>query len=93
MDQELQQIISRLDKLVLQRSEITSKLASVDAKIALAIKERNRKQKEPSTKKKSAKAKRVLTDSPGEGLVIGDTIETVTRGKYFERKGEVININ
>ena len=90
MDSELQEIIQRLDKLVLQRSQITNELSSVDAEIASTIVKRNNKQRELSAK---TKEKGLAKDSKGELIAVGDHIETVTRGKYFERKGEVISID
>ena len=93
MDSELQEIIQQLDKLVLQRSQITNELSSVDAEIASTIVKRNHKQRELSAKRSTTKEKGLAKDSKGELIAVGYHIETVTRGKYFERKGEVISID
>ena len=92
MNSELQRLTQRLEKLALQRSQVTTKLASVDLEIATTINARNQKQRELSVKKNTTTEKSIVTDSKGDRITIGDHVETVTRGKYYERRGEVIGI-
>ena len=92
MDSELQGLTQRLEKLVLQRSQITTELASVDAKIATAISAQNQKQRELSVEKNTTTQKSIVTDSKGNYITIGDYVETLTQGEYYERRGEVIGI-
>ena len=78
--------------MVLQRSQITTELASVDAKIATAISAQNQKQRELSVEKNTTTQKSIVTDSKGNYITIGDYVETLTQGEYYERRGEVIGI-
>ena len=93
MDLELQNLAKRLEKLVLQRSQITTELASVDKEIAAAIIDRNNKQRELSLKKAATTQRPIVIDSQGDRIDIGDHVETLTRGKYYEKRGRVIALD
>jgi SMC interacting uncharacterized protein involved in chromosome segregation len=62
MNSELQRLTQRLDKLALQRSQVTTKLASVDLEIATTINARNKKARELSVKKNTTTEKSIVTD-------------------------------
>ena len=93
MDLELQNLAKRLEKLVLQRSQITTELASVDKEIAAAIIDRNNKQRELSLKKAATTQRPIVIDSQGDRIDIGDHVETLTRGKYYEQRGRVVALD
>ena len=73
--------------------EIESYNQLLEAKKEQKVDKRNHKQRELSAKRSTTKEKGLAKDSKGELIAVGDHIETVTRGKYFERKGEVISID
>ena len=98
MDSELQETTKQLKNLLLRRSKVSSKLASIDSEIASTINERNQRPNRPSTNTKEVdykkdKKKSQVKDSRGVVLVVGDKIEIVTRGLYYDRKAEIIAIN
>ena len=98
MDSELQETTKQLKNLLLRRSKVSSELASIDSEIASTINERDRRPNRPSTNTKEVKYKKdkkksQVKDSRGVVLVVGDKIETVTRGLYYDCKAEIIAIN
>ena len=87
MDSEVQQITTKLERLLIQHDRITSKLSDIDLQIANTVQDRKNRQEEFSEELKTVK------DSTEQSLAIGDYVKTMTRGKYIERKGRVTAIN
>ena len=78
MGSEIQQITTKLERLLIRRDRITSKLSDIDSQIANTVRDRKNRQEELSEELKTVK------DSTGQSLAIGDYVETVTRGKYIK---------
>ena len=96
MSEEINRLITKLEKLHIQRSKLVTELATVDDEIsttleALIVRKRALKSSERKHTKPSSQAE--ARYSTGVILLKGDIVETVTVGKYQEVKSKVCLIN
>ena len=91
MNNKLQTITRKLEKLMICWSKVTSELANVDTKITATIQARNSVQCTVSCQSVCPSVSAV-NDSVGVLIVKGDHVQSVTRGKYFERKAKTTKI-
>ena len=84
MSDEVTKLTEKLSKLSVRRSQIIAELQEID---------REHTQVEKSIEDaKLPKSELVGSDAKGNSLRVGDTVTTLTRGKYYERIAEVSNI-
>ena len=96
MSDELLRLSKLVQELSIQRGEVITQLSEVDHNLAIAVEYRNKERRRLSAKEgatsKAKSEKSTAQDSRGEILSIGNIVQTVTQGKYFEREEMVLSI-
>ena len=86
MTEEITQLNEKLSKLSLRRSKVIAELQSIEL-------EHSETEKQLKKAKKHPKGGLAGRDSKGNSLCVGDSVTTLTKGKYYERIATVVQIN
>lgn len=98
---ELLRLSKLVQELSIQRGEVVTHLSEVHHNLAVAVNHRKKERRCKNNNKacvkegatfKATSEKATAQDSRGEILSIGNTVGTVTQGKYFARKAKIFSI-
>ena len=81
-----EEIIEKLSKLSLRRSKIIAELQVIEL-------EQSKAEKQLEEAKRHPKGVLAGRDSKGNSLCAGDSVTTLTKGKYYERIATVVQVN
>ena len=86
MSDEVTRLTEKISKLRLRRSQAIAELQEIDQKY-------DQLEESLEAAKKQSSNELVGKDAKGNSLRIGDSVTTLTRGRYHERIAEVIHVS